>query len=369
MSLRRPRRRTGKGPTVPRANIAVFLSGHGFGHLTRAANILEALTRTHSLSLHVITSAPSRLWPVALRSHTAGWFAEPCDAGVVQVDDLSVDIARTQRMVESWEATHTERRKRLVQTVSRMQKPLHLVLSDVPPLAFEVADALGVPSIAIANFSWDWIYDELGLGSAADSARRAYSKAGLLLELAPAAPMPAFARRRAVGTAGRDAHSRRSRARSALGASANERLVLLAFRGAALSRISLPPRIEGCRFIVTAAGTDAPANSEPLPAALEFLDGLAASDVVVAKTGYGILADCAATGRPLLWVAREGFPEDRILAAWLSAQPWARRIDRGSLARGSWGDELSAAFAKPAPAPIGNRAVLSACEAIAEMIS
>lgn len=369
MSLRRPRRGTGRGTTVPQANIAVFLSGHGFGHLTRTANILEALARSHRLSLHVITDAPFRLWPMALRRHTASWVEEPCDAGVVQTDDLSVDLAVTQMTVERWQAAHTTQRERLVQAASRTQKPLQLVLADVPPLAFEVANALGVPSIAIANFSWDWIYDELGLHSAADSARRAYGKADLLLELAPAAPMPAFPRRRAVGTAGRDARARRSRARSALGASAKERIVLLALRGPALSRISLPPRIEGCRFIVAAPGTDAPANTEPLPAAMEFLDALAASDLVVAKTGYGILADCAATGRPLLWVAREGFPEDRILAAWLSAQPWARQIDRHALAGGSWGDDLADALAKPAPAPIGNHAVISACEAIGEMIS
>jgi len=354
---------------VSKAHIAVLLSGHGFGHLTRTANILETLTRSHPLSLHVITSAPARLWPDALRAHTASWVAEPCDAGVVQVDDLAVDMAGTRLMVENWETARTKRREHMVHALSRAQEPLHLVLADVPPLAFEVAEALRVPSIAIANFSWDWIYDELGLPAAANNARQAYDKAGLLLELAPAAPMPAFARRRVIGTAGRDVRSRRSRARHALGASENERLVLLAFRDTALSRIALPARSEGCRFIATTAPTDTPANAEALPDALEFVDALAASDVVVAKTGYGILADCAATGRPLLWVAREGFPEDRILEAWLAAQPWARRIDKSALATGLWGDDLAAALAAAAPKPLGDQAALSACDAIAEMIS
>src|SRR6202035_923270 len=33
-----------------------------------------------------------------------------------------------------------------------------LVISDIPPLAIAAADQAGIPSIAVANFTWDWIY-------------------------------------------------------------------------------------------------------------------------------------------------------------------------------------------------------------------
>ena len=34
-----------------------------------------------------------------------------------------------------------------------------VVVGDIPPLAFEAAARAGVPSIALGNFTWDWIYE------------------------------------------------------------------------------------------------------------------------------------------------------------------------------------------------------------------
>ena len=63
-----------------------------------------------------------------------------------------------------------------------------LVVGDVPPLAFAAAHAAGIPSIAIANFTWDWIYegyDPAGHGypDLVASVREACAHAGLFLRL------------------------------------------------------------------------------------------------------------------------------------------------------------------------------------------
>jgi hypothetical protein len=149
----------------------------------------------------------------------------------------------------------------------------------------------------------------------------------------------------------------------------NDRLVLMAFRGAALSRIRLPPPRRGWRFIAAQPFAELRADSEVIPPGMAFADVLAASDVVVAKTGYGILADCAATGRPLLWGSREGFPEDQVLEAWLTAQPWAQRLGLAQLTDGTWATALSTLLAAPAPPPLGEQGAVAAAEAIAELIS
>ena len=66
-----------------------------------------------------------------------------------------------------------------------------------PPIAFAAAQAAGVPSLALGNFSWDWIYRELahgraGMMEAADAAASSYGSAGLLLELPFAGDLRAF---------------------------------------------------------------------------------------------------------------------------------------------------------------------------------
>ena len=38
------------------------------------------------------------------------------------------------------------------------QHRIALIASDIPPLAFEVAAQAKIPSVAITNFSWNWIY-------------------------------------------------------------------------------------------------------------------------------------------------------------------------------------------------------------------
>ena len=38
-------------------------------------------------------------------------------------------------------------------------RDIGMIVGDIPPLAFEVAARLGVPSLAISNFTWDWIYE------------------------------------------------------------------------------------------------------------------------------------------------------------------------------------------------------------------
>ena len=33
-------------------------------------------------------------------------------------------------------------------------------MGDIPPLAFAAAHAAGLPSVAVANFTWDWVYED-----------------------------------------------------------------------------------------------------------------------------------------------------------------------------------------------------------------
>jgi hypothetical protein len=33
-----------------------------------------------------------------------------------------------------------------------------IVVADIPPLAVAAAERAGIPSVALANFTWDWIY-------------------------------------------------------------------------------------------------------------------------------------------------------------------------------------------------------------------
>ena len=68
-----------------------------------------------------------------------------------------------------------------------------LIVGDIPPLAFAVGAAAGIPSIAIGNFTWDWVYSEYPRVRLAPSLlpaiRGAYAKASMALRLPRRLPL------------------------------------------------------------------------------------------------------------------------------------------------------------------------------------
>ncbi len=87
-----------------------------------------------------------------------------------------------------------------------------LVVGDIAPLAFEVAARLGVPGVAIANFTWDWIYEtHPGLVTAAPwlvpMLRASYAKATLALELPFAGGLRGLPHDTAIATGRATAHA------------------------------------------------------------------------------------------------------------------------------------------------------------------
>lgn len=334
-------------PARASAKIAVYLSRHGYGHLVRTAEVCRVLSSRHPVTFELISDLPADLWPASLRPLTerANVF---CDAGVVQSDDFTVDRIATAARLEGWAGEYPAALER---EEARLRKGFDLVLGDVPPLAFQAAKNVGLPSVAMANFSWDWIYENMGFVEASVQAASAYSHADLLLELSPAAPMPAFSRRRNVGLLGRSGSTIRWHIREQLGLRLEQRAVLIALRNGGYPLVQLPPPGIDLVWVVASSRPDCTTRSDVMavPEGVEWPDLVAACDAVVSKPGYGIIGDTAATGTPLLYAPRSGFPEDPILEAWLRAQPAAAQVAADRLRSGEWLDDLCALLSLERP--------------------
>lgn len=348
------------------ARIAVYLSRHGYGHLVRAAAVLERLAERMPLALTVVAPQPPDLWPADLKNVTE-WIAASCDVGVEQSDDVTVDVAATAAALERWLACLPDI---VAGETERLRRGFDLVLGDVPPPAFEAAAAAGVPSVALANFSWDWIYRQLGFDAAAEASAAMYAKAGLLLEATPSAPMDAFSRRHSIGLVARRPCGRRVHTRTQLGAHADESLVLVALRSESSSLLSLPPPLAGVRYLLARGWPGERGRDDVISdCAVEFLDLLEAADVVVGKPGYGLIGDVAATATRLLWVARPGFPENAVLEAWLRRRRGTRPVSRESLHSGTWSPDLRALLEEPAPTVLDSSATGQAADVLAACLA
>jgi L-arabinokinase len=327
------------------------------GHAVRAGAVLEALAARCRLAVTVVGGRQQRVWPASLAAATIEWTDNPADVGVVQSDDVTVDRSATAVRLEAWLASLRDRTAR---ETGRLAGRFDLVVGDVPPPAFAAAKHARIRSVAIANFSWDWVYRELGFDDAARAAASQYADADLLLRSAPFAPMPAFERVVDVGLIARAPSAARERTRSRLGVT-GEDLVLLAFQPSSAPSVELPPPRPGRRWLAP-EGWTGPARSDlrVLDDRVPFHDAIGAADLVVGKPGYGLIGDVEASGSRFLYVPRPGFPENAVLEDYLSSRQATRRLEAESLASGDWDAEVSAlldeARAEPASACGAERA-------------
>jgi len=343
--------------------LAVYVSGHGFGHATRTGEVLRQLReRAPGLPITVCTSAPAALFSDAVATPFAVRAIE-VDVGLVQKDALTIDEAGSAeavaRFLSGWPAL-VEREARWLKDAGAV-----LVLGDIPPLSFAAAAAAGVPSIALGNFSWDWIYRHLGrrhplLLQAAEHAARAYATAGLLLRLPFAGDLSAFPRIEDVPLVARRPVIPKSAARQRLSLDGRP-AVLLSFGGIGMPELdpSALGRLDEYGFLVTGrVGTGRAPNLRHLAAAdlaaagLRYEDLVGAVDVVVSKPGYGIVTDCIGAGTRFVYTDRGDFPEYPILVAEMPRYLPTRYVSNDDLRAGRLGEALRdvRAIASP-PAP------------------
>jgi L-arabinokinase len=347
-----------------RPAVVFYISGHGFGHASRQVEVIHALAAVRP-DLHIVirsSVAPDLLTrtlrvPYELRRG-------PVDAGIVQRSSIEHDHDATAAAAESyyrpWADRIAEERRRLADLDVR------LVVGDIPPVAFATAAAIAVPSVAIANFTWDWIYeDEPALAGARGwllpLLRAAYAQATLALELPFSGGFEVFPARRALPLVARRPTRSRAGTRAGLGLPADRPLALLSFGGYGLPALDLSAVdcLDDWTIVttdrVTPGGGAADGRIVRLDEAVfaggrcRYEDLVAAVDVVVTKPGYGIIAECIAARTAMLYTSRGHFREYEVLVSALPRHVKARFLSQPDLLGGRWRAALEALGSQPDP--------------------
>jgi len=338
--------------------VVCYISGHGLGHASRIAEVLDELWRKRP-DVTVAIRAPTPRWFFDFNLR-GGFTYAPCrlDVGAVQKDSLTVDPEASLRAY----AEIAARKENLIAAEIQALAPCRpsLVLADIPPLAFDIASRLSTPAVAMANFSWDWIYADYARDFPAhaglvDEIRSSYGQATLLLRLPLYGDLSAFPRIRDIPLVARTARLERAEVRRRLRLPQDERLALLSFGGfgVSLKREPLAPR--GVRFIsnrIPSAASPPPwccaiSTAEMAQAGVSYEDLVRTSDVVVTKPGYGIVAECIANGTPMIYTPRGRFAEYACLTAGIEAHIPHAVISNADLYAGRWKESLDVVFAQP----------------------
>ena len=324
--------------------IVFYISGHGFGHASRDVELVNAIAAADPEARFVArTTIPD--WLFARAKTTVDVQKVATDTGLVQIDSLRFDEEETVRQAAVFYRTFNERADAEARVLEAAGADL--VIGDIPPLAFAAAARAGVKSLALGNFTWDWIYsiypafDTLA-PDVIPAIRAAYARATRALRLpfhggfepmaAVTDDIPLIARR-----------SRRDPAetRRLLGVATGRPFVLASF-----GAYGAPLPYDA----ITASGQFTLLVVEQLaPHGLLYEDLVAAADVVVSKPGYGIVSECIANNTALLYTSRGHFIEYDVFVAEMPRWLRCRFIAQEDLVAGRWGDAISALLAQPAP--------------------
>ncbi|MGE5243379.1 MAG: hypothetical protein ACM3SQ_04040 [Betaproteobacteria bacterium] len=325
--------------------VAFYISGHGLGHASRDLELIEALGRQRPDWTFVVRTAAPR-WFFEARAPALDVQAIQADTGVVQIDSLRLDEAETVRRAAGFYRTFDARagdEARWLEAIGAS-----LVIGDIPPLAFAAASRAGLPSVAVGNFTWDWIYGSY-TAFATDAPqvlpaiREAYARTTLALRLPLHGGFDAMPDVRDVPFIARKSERdpRDTRRRIGIG---GDRPVVLASFGAYGAPLPYDTLAREPDFALVVA------EREP-PAGLKYEDLVAAADVVVSKPGYGIVSECAANGTALLYTSRGRFAEYDVFVAEMPQLVRCRFLPQDELLAGQWRDGVHAVLAQPGPPP------------------
>lgn len=317
----------------------------------------------------VRTSAPRWLFDLTVKGKITFGTLE-CDAGIVQVDALTLDEADTIRRAAAF---HTDLVTRAA-SETRVLRELGagLIVGDLPPLAFSVGAAAGVPAIALGNFTWDWIYADYPRVRLAPSLlptiRGAHARAAMALRLPMSGGFEGMSNVKDIPFIARHATRSRDEVVKLLKLPADKPLVLLSFGGYSLPGLDLDLLTKFKKYTVVTATTaalnrarkDTPTtdrkgtlisvNEEAMyDAGVRYEDLVAASAAVVTKPGYGIISECIANDTAVLYTSRGHFLEYDVLVEEMPQHLAAAFISHEDLYAGKWEPHLDRLLAQPKP--------------------
>ena len=291
--------------------LAFYVSSHGFGHMTRCLAIMEELLETTE---HLIYLASGTYQNSFARVYLARFGDRVTyrdirtEVGLVNKDNsLQVDIPRLEQeltdFMASWDTAVA------AEVAILRDLPVVYVISDISAIGIQVGEQLGVRNIGIANFTWCEQYEFLGLfDTIIAHFREVYAKLDLLIEYDLMLPAPKLAvPRKQIRFLCRRFNPDRI---AAIKAQYGPSIFITCGKSADLNNIQIDNY--DCT-IFTTSGINITSTATVVQLPVETFDThnyLAASDIVIAKAGWGTISEALLSKRNLVLIEREGVLED-----------------------------------------------------------
>jgi L-arabinokinase len=343
------------GESAPRG-VAYYVTAHGYGHGVRSCDIICALNKLYpKLPVVIVSDHPASFFRNRLGEGPYTVRPGSFDFGMVQLDSIRVNV---QESLKSVLQLYDHRKELVAQETEFLRSHgIGLVVVDIPGIPLESAESLGIPRIAVGNFSWDWIYSAY---VAADPRWESlvrlyqdeYSKADLLLRLPFSPEMNAFPRIEDIPLVASPGQNRRCEIAGLTGADFRKEWILVSFttlewNDEALDNVA---KLDACEFFAVLPLEWRRMNIHSIDRdVICYSDVVASMDGVITKPGFGILSDCLVNKKPLIYADRSDFLEYTVLEAAIKKYFKHQHIPAEKLYRGEVGEAIENLWSQPEP--------------------
>jgi uncharacterized protein (TIGR00661 family) len=327
-------------------NICFYISDYGYGHASRdIAIIRRILSKYNGVRIYIKTEGPFHFVHQSLPQKNVEVIQTKNDIGVVfKKNSATVDRERTKKMVDEW----IDSWDGYIQSERKFceKHKINLIVLDIVPQPFIVADALSIPSIAISNFTWYYIFYNLFGGiPATERIKEAYQCADIALVLPFNEEMDIFKKKKDISLVSREISEDRHDMRRKCSISDDELLVYVgvgkSFNPSFLSNMKKLD-VPNVKFLVS-SNTELPfENVVRIPSnETETQNYIAMCDLIVSKTGYGTVSEAVRAKIPMFLLKRDGFKEDELIGNKVEELGFGRFISEESFLDGAWINDLN----------------------------
>lgn len=329
-------------------DIAYYISSHGYGHAARQQAVIQQLSQQGAI-IHVRTATPQKFFKSATTYHNKRY-----DIGMIQSDALHFDIPASLQ----WMAEFLAGEENIIteELAFIREHDIQLIVSDMPPIACEIADRAGIPSVVVTHFIWDWVYAHYTdaypqYHYIVAHIREQYSKATLALQMQVPIPheFDMFPTVEAVGLVYNPATKSPEMIRAEFDIPVDVPMVLLSMGGHAWgdSNIQALKDFEDAIFLVMPGAweqvKDSPERFRQVPVEYDDYHNLiAVADVVVGKAGGSTVAEIIGHRTPMIYTTQgnQQWRETELLTDTLEVYASATYVPMPDFMAGNWLDVL-----------------------------
>ena len=334
--------------------IAYFISPHGFGHAARACSVMESLQALlPQLAFSIFTTVPKWFFEHSL-SGPFSYYSLLTDVGLVQTSPLHEDIEATLEQLAQLYPLDMASLGPVMASLS--QESCDLIICDIAPMGIQIGKELGIPSLLIENFTWDWIYQGYPKFKA-----RFYPYVKILQALFADADYhiqaEPFCQKYSADLVTRPI-ARRPRqkvllTREKLGIPLDKKLVAITMGGIPETYRDLATlqQRSDLHFLVPGGSEQLVIRENmiflPPQSGFYHPDLIEASDVIIGKIGYSTLAEIYQAGKPFGFITRDRFRESPKLEAYILAEMSSQKITEQAYQAGTWIKQIDGLLSQP----------------------